>query len=595
MKTSRSILAGAALLPACFSVFAEEPATIPYEIFVTATRTNEAFVDVIGSISSISRADIEASGALDMHDLLRVQPGVDVVRSGPSGGQTSVFMRGTESDHVLVLVNGVRVNAPTSGGAIWGEIPLDQVERVEIVRGPRSAQFGSDAIGGVIQIFTRQGSELSVAITAGSYATQEATVNAGYEGEDFSISATASKGETDGFSATNEGAGAFTFNADDDGREYKSAALNLASSLSDYASAGASWLYNQQDTEIDQTGEQLGRSRQLGVWAELNNNRNADVRVQASRLQQGIADIVATRRQAGIQTNLDLDKAGTFSIGYEFSEDEGLDPGDYDEQSSLRSLYLQQQFTARYIDLVAAVRRDTHSRFGSHNTGSLSLGSWIGDHRVFASYGTGFRAPNLTDLFHPGFDCGVPCFGGNPELKPEESKSAEVGLDAMLGANTSLQFALFKTEIDNLIVGAFAGAQNVDESDIQGAELQFQSQLEAWTLQASGTWQQARKANGEALLRRPDRKANLRIQRNWDSVNAAIEVVAASEHRDFIGNNQGDVPGYALVNLQANYQISKQLKLNLRGENLGDVFYQTAFGFNNPGRSGYLTIKWIAQ
>ncbi|MFT7126545.1 MAG: vitamin B12 transporter [Pseudoalteromonas tetraodonis] len=594
MKTSCSIVLGAALLPACFPIFANESAENPHEFFVTATRTNQALSDVIGSISSISREEIDASGALDLHDLLRTQPGIDIVRSGPSGAQTSVFMRGTESDHVLVLVNGVRVNAPTSGGAIWGEIPLDQVERIEVVRGPRSAQFGSDAIGGVIQIFTRQAGAVSIALTAGSYATREATVSAGYHSDLLAASVTASQGQTDGFSATNEGAGAFSFNADDDGREYKNASVNLEATLSDNASIGSSWLYNQQDTEIDQTGEQLGRSRQLGLWAEFSNNRNADIRLQTSRLQQEIADIVASRSQAGIQTNLNLGQAILFSLGYEFSQDAGVDPGDYEEQSDLRSLYLQQQFTGDFLDVVLAARRDTHSRFGSNNTASLSLGGWVGDHRVFASYGTGFRAPNLTDLFHPGFNCGAPCFGGNPNLKPEKSRSAEVGLDALLSSEISLQFALFTTEIENLIVGAFSGAQNVDESDIQGAELSFRSAYQAWTFNASATWQQARKANGDQLLRRPDRKASVRLQRTWSKVNAALEVIAASQHRDFVGSAEGDVAGYALVNLRANYQASKQLALNLSGENLGDVFYQTAFGFNNPGRSGYLTIKWTA-
>lgn len=594
MKLSRSILVGAALLPACFSVIADDSATDPYDIFVTATRTDEALSDVLATVSTISREEIEASGALDLHDVMRMQPGVDVVRSGPAGGQTSVFMRGTESDHVLVLVNGVRVNSPTLGGAIWGEIPLDQVERIEVVRGPRSAQFGSDAIGGVIQIFTRQTSELSLALTGGSYSTREATLSGGYQGELLAATVVASQGETDGFSATNEGAGAFSFNADDDGREYKNASINLESKLSKQASIGASWLYNQQDTEIDPSGEQLGRSRQTSAWAELNNNSNVDLRVQASRLQQEISDTVAHRSQAGIQTNLDLDKAGLFSIGYEYSQDEGIDPGDYEEQSALRSLYVQQQFTAKWLDAVVAARRDTHSRFGSHNTGSLSLGTWIGDHRLFASYGTGFRAPTLTDLFHPGFNCGTPCFGGNPDLKPEESKSAEIGIDALLGSRTSLQIALFKTEIDNLIVGAFSGAQNVDETDIQGAEMSFQSGYNAWDMSLNATWQQARKANGDPLLRRPDRKANVQIQRSWKKVSTALEVIAFSKHRDFVGNNEGDVAGYALVNLRANYQLNKQLKLNLRAENLGDVFYQTAYGFNNPGRSGYLSIKWSA-
>ena len=269
MKTIRTLVAGAALLPASLSVFAQTTDKIPEEIFVTATRTSELFADVIGAVSSISRDEIEASGALDLHDLLRSQAGIDIVRSGPSGAQTSVFMRGSESDHVLVLIDGVRVNAPTSGGALWGEIPLEQIERVEIVRGPRSAQFGSDAIGGVIQLFTRDANDLSIAIKGGSYASKEATISGGYSGELINASLVIAQGETDGFSATNDGA--FNFNPDDDGREYKNASAKLSSDLSRNLSVGASWLYNQQDAEIDSAGEQLSRARQLGAWAKLSN------------------------------------------------------------------------------------------------------------------------------------------------------------------------------------------------------------------------------------------------------------------------------------------------------------------------------------
>ena len=293
-----------------------------------------------------------------------------------------------------------------------------------------------------------------------------------------------------------------------------------------------------------------------------------------------------------MQTNLNLKQAGTFTIGYEFSEDHGIDPGAYDEQSSLRSLYLQQQFSVQGFDAVLAARRDTHSRFGGHNTGSVSLARWFGEHRVFATYGSGFKAPNLSDLFSPAFDCGVPCFGGNPDLKPERSRSAELGLDLLLGEADQLQITVFKTEIEDLVVTGFSGAENVGESDIQGVEITLTQLVASFQVDISATWQQARKANGDQLLRRPDRKGSLKIRRDWENFNAGLEILASGKHRDFVGNVEGDVAGYALVNASANYRISSRLKLNLRAENLGDVFYQTAFGFNNPGRSGYLTAQW---
>ena len=184
-------------------------------IIVTANRTEQSLDDTLASTTVIDRELIERSQAQDLIELLRLQPGVDIVRTGSPGGQTSIFLRGTNSNQVLVLIDGVRVSSANSGLFQFENLPLEQLERIEIVRGPRASFYGSDAIGGVIQLFTRRGEDLTIRAGYGSGDNFQASATDGYRGERGGITGTVSWRNTNGFSAQNEDG--FSFNPDDDG------------------------------------------------------------------------------------------------------------------------------------------------------------------------------------------------------------------------------------------------------------------------------------------------------------------------------------------------------------------------------------------
>jgi vitamin B12 transporter len=234
-----------------FSVQADDEETyeLKPDLVVTPSRTPEPLGDALASVSVITREDIELSVAQDLFELLRLQPGVDIVRSGGPGAQTSVFLRGSNSNHVLVLIDGVRVSSSNTGAYSWEQLPVNQVERIEIVRGPRGSIYGSDSIGGVIQVFTRSSPDPYTRLTGGSYGTVEFDGGLGYEGERTRLSVNAGYRDVDGFSAQNPDG--FSYHPDDDG--FKSANLGINGAL--FAGYG-SWHYSllalDNESEFDQ-------------------------------------------------------------------------------------------------------------------------------------------------------------------------------------------------------------------------------------------------------------------------------------------------------------------------------------------------------
>ncbi|MBS0583004.1 MAG: TonB-dependent receptor, partial [Proteobacteria bacterium] len=184
-------------------------------IEVTASRVAQTVDASLADVSIITRADIEKTNAPDLIEVLRLQAGVDVARLGGAGFQTSVFLRGTNSNHVLVLIDGVRVASANTGAFAFENLPLDAVERIEIVRGPRASYWGSDAVGGVIQIFTRKLDGAHLAASVGSYGSADGSVGYGMQGDTWGVSAQAGGRHVDGFSASNVLAGPYVYNPDD--------------------------------------------------------------------------------------------------------------------------------------------------------------------------------------------------------------------------------------------------------------------------------------------------------------------------------------------------------------------------------------------
>jgi vitamin B12 transporter len=576
---------------------AEEPDTVELkpDLVVTPSRMPEARDRTLAPVSVISREDIRQSAAQDLFELLRLQPGVDIVRTGGPGTQTSIFLRGSNSNHVLVLVDGIRVSSANTGAYAWEQLPLGQVERVEIVRGPRGSLYGSDSIGGVIHIFTRSRPDPYARVTAGSFGTAEFEGGLGFDGEYTRLSLNAGYREVDGFSAQNPRG--FSYHPDDDG--HRSASLGFKGSTeAGYGRWKYSLLAIDTESEFDQG---VSDARQtisaLGFQGYLAPNWDYELLAGFvledlfSDFQFFTTGFKSRRYQFSWQNHMDFGAGQQLSFGLDYYRESGRSADSWDEDRSNAGAFASYDRRLDRLHLQIGGRLDDNSRFGSKFTGQATVGYDLGSHwQLTGSYGTAFRGPNLSEQFSPGFG-GL--FAGNPDLEPESSVSGEVGLrwqHERLGRFSAL---LYRTDVDDLI--AFVGEQfraiNVDEARLEGLEVEYGLALQDWQLQANATFQDTEdRATGAPLLRRPERKGSLTLTRSFDNGSwVGLEWFYSGERLDV-----GDItlPDYNLLNLRAGWSFTTAWRLELRGDNLGDEAYEPAYGFNAAGRSWFLSLAW---
>jgi vitamin B12 transporter len=573
---------------------ADEPIALPGLTVSTAVRAEQPAADVLASVSAITREDIRRSAAQDLLELLRLQAGVDIVRSGPSGAQTSVFLRGGNSDHVLVLIDGIRVASAHTGTYAWELLPLSQIERIEIVRGPRAALYGSDAIGGVIQVITRQLESPAVRLTGGSYGTAEAEAGLGFLTGAGRHSLNAAWRRADGFSAQNPGG--FSYDPDDDGFESRSFGLSGEGSLS-----GGGWTYrvlaSESETEFDQGVSEASQWLAVLGWSGQATER------WSYRLNAGYFDdelesdyIFFTSGFASQRVDLNwhnaLDLArGRLAFGLDFIDESGRSDNSYRADRDNRAAYAVWDLPAGPADLQLGGRLDDNNQFGSEWTWQAAVGIDTGaTGRLGGQLGTAFRAPDLGEQFSPGFGG---FFAGNPALQPETSRSAELSYRHGLGENAHIGIAAYNTEVDRLI--AFTGvdfqAVNINQARMRGIELEFGLRTDAWIIQANTTLQDTEdKSTGESLLRRPDHKGTLAIDRLWARGGwLGFEAFISGERLDFGGQS---LSGYSILSLRGGMPLNHALTLELRLENLLDEDYEPAAGFNSAGRSAFLSLDW---
>ena len=594
-----SAVAGAALAAYAGAVCAQ-PTTPPSDtIVVTATRAPRTADETLSAVSVITRADIERRQAQDVVDLLRTEAGIDITRSGGPGGNVSLFMRGANSNHVLVLVDGVRVGSLTTGTFEWRNLPLALIERIEVVRGPRASLYGSDALGGVIQIFTRRPAGLEASVGAGSDQTYRAEVGAGTGGA-TRVFATASHFETEGFSAQNRRG--FAFDPDDDGARRQALAAGFEADLGDAARVELIGRQTRGVAELDTFGSSESELESELVSARLAHaltpawSQSLSLGLFRDRLATGSAsDIRSRRRSLEWQHDVVLDARSLVTAGLSYLEESAASAGVFDaEQDSSAAFALwQRRFGAHDVQLAA--RYDDYSTFGGHGTWNAAYGWPLApDARAWISYGTAFRAPSLNDLFHPGTGG---FFAGNPDLEPERSRTAEVGIRQSLPAG-HIAVSLFITRFDNLI--AFQGvnfqAINVERASARGVELEHARRVGAWYFAHALTLLRARNETADQpLLRRADVKLSTLAERRFGRSAAALELVAASDRPDIDAMGaRVNVAGYGIVNLIARHRLRRGLALQARLENLFDKEYQIVEGFNPQGRSVFVALSYQA-
>jgi vitamin B12 transporter len=559
-------------------------------VVVTATRTAQSVDATLASVTVITRDEIESSQTNSLMELIQGRSvGLDVSRNGAPGSNTSIFLRGSESDHVLVLIDGVRVASVTTGAFNWASIPAAQIERIEIVRGPNSTLYGSEAIGGVIQIFTRKAKRTHLSVGAGSYNTKTATVGSGGSLAGGSYNITLNHQQSDGFSTTKPSSS--NYEADLDSYHNGSITAGVSLPLTTTASIALQLFHSSALNEYDDAGfpeayiESRNSSANLALDWQASENWSSRFALSSSEdfsknHSSWPSQITTKRTGFSWQNDVALSEATLLTLGAEHQADNGENKDSFKESISNSALFGQYQWNSQLIDLLLGLRNDKHSTYGDHSTGRITLGGHVGDGRLYTSYATAFKAPTFNELYYP--------FYGDQNIKPEESTSMEIGY--RLGG---FQASVFRTEVTNLIQSDPVTwlVVNVGKAKLEGVEVEYGHQLGNWQLNSGLTLQKAEDAEtGDRLLRRADKKlfftANGPISSNGD---IGIEVSYTGPRMDY-----GDVEllSYTLLNLTGDYHFTKQWSLSGRIENLLDEDYMLANGYNTPGLSGYVNINF---
>jgi vitamin B12 transporter len=602
------------LLPLGLSVQAA-PTTVTLEpLVVTATRTPET--ETLASVSVIDRAEIERRQFRSVPDALRGLPGVSLSNSGGAGQPTSVFLRGTNAGHVLVLIDGVRVGSATLGIAPLQDLPIDQIDRIEVVRGPRSSLYGSEAIGGVIQIFTRRGGgELRPRISVGAGSFDTASVAGGISGGGdrgwFNLNANLE--ETKGIDACDGRpfpfAGCGVDEPDRDGYRNLGLSARAGYDFSDAASVDVHLLRSENRADFDGSlfSGNLSRSEQevLGIkgtlrpldpWTMiLSAGRSSDQYrsfYEDAFVVERFVDRFDTERDTlAIQNDLEWMPGQVVTLGLDYLVDRVDGTIDYTEDSrSNTGVYGQYLGSIGSNELSASLRHDDNQQFGDYTTGNAAWGyRFDRDLRVSLSYGSAFKAPTFNDLYYPGF--------GNPNLSPEKSDSVELGLTGLLPMGR-WELSLYQTEIDDLITFdavTFAPA-NIASARIRGFEASGTFRMMDWDLGTSLTLLDPENRSsgpnqGNLLPRRPEQMVQIDLDRQLERWSAGASLYVAGRSFDDLAN-QERLGGYALVGLRAEYALSPAVRVQARLDNALDEEYQTAFLFNQPGRAFYLTLRY---
>ncbi len=569
------------------------------DVVVTATRIEQTIDSTLADVSVIDRDAIDASAARDISDLLRLQAGVDIARTGGPGSQTTVFLRGTNNNHLLVLIDGVRVASVNTGAYAFEQLPLDLIERIEIVRGPRASFWGSDAIGGVIQIFTRKLEGPRISAGYGSYGDATGTVGYGHWTDAGGFSAQVGARHTDGFKSQNENG--FSPSTTDDGLRNRNLALRGGVKL---GSQDLSAVLSRNEGEVEFSGgssDVVEQAINVSLQGELADGWQHRLDIGQSRedleTEAFFSRFESRRTSIGWQNQFQLGNGQNLTVGIDHHRERG---GSFDTYSGTPSYREDRRNTGVYggwqgsfgaLETEFSLRHDDNSVFGTANTGSAALGwRFSPSTRAYLSYGQGFRGPTLNEQFSPGFGG---FFAGNPDLDPERSRSAELGLEFTPAPDQRFTASLYSTRIRNLVsfTGPMARAENVQNARIDGSELAYSGSGGDWSWSANTTFQNPQNEDTDKqLLRRAKFKANLILERNFGTaVRVGGELVHAGKRDDFGGI---ELPSYSLLNLRASWRFASDWRLTGRIENLTDRNYELVHGYNTPGRSGFVEVVW---
>lgn len=591
-KTIIASLIGLAFSP---NLHAAEHLSKTDEVVVTASRVEQPLSSVLADVTVIDREQIERAGAASITDLLQAQPGVEINNNGGPGKTSGVFLRGTNSDHVVVLIDGMRVNSVSAGTTTFENIPLAQIDKIEILRGPASSLYGADAIGGVIQIFTKKGDgkpRFNAAAGYGSYNTK--TAEAGVSGSvgDTSFALNVSSLDTNSYSAYRTRNPRFR---DDDGYRNLSFTGSVNHKIAEGHNVGVQLFQSEGHTNFDSRFNATNFSDHANLSQlsyslysknQFTSNWLSTVRVgegideSESFLEFGRSVFKSKQRQYSWQNDVTL-PLGTLTLLWDKLEQRldtsaGFPKTERDNEGYMAGYLVK----LNQHSVQANYRTDHNSQFGNNDTGGLAYGYQFTDNwRASASYGTAFKAPSFNDLYFPFF--------GNPNLKPEKSRNAEASL-RYADTTREASLTLYENRVRDLIAIDLTVFQpfNVNDARIQGMTLAGSQRWDSWLARGSIDVQSPRDDDTDNLLvRRANRHANFNLSRELGSWRIGGEMIASSMRYNDVANTQR-LAGYAIFNLTADYKINQDWKIQARVNNLLDKDYALAFD-GTPGAGGF--------
>ena len=575
------------------------------QIDVDAARNPLALKNLPTSATVITHQQIKEKNYINVENMLREELGLDVVQNGSLGSTTAVFTRGAGTSSTLVLVDGIQVNSNTLGSFNFAHIQPENIERIEILRGPQSTLWGADAVGGVINIVTKKGKgkpSYFFSFEGGSFATFKEVLGSSGEIGKFDFSATVSRADSQGFSSADE----FFGNTENDG--YQNTSIAIRSGLNFKDGKGRAELIGRYiDNHVEFDNFDFGLSRVVDgppfsrgesfyiagpisfvifPWWDIQFNPNVAYDSVKSRAQTfSDSNIYSTTYTLDVQNNFILGEYLSLIVGGEYQNRVGRNVNTFNRHLENWSVFMQ-----GVLDLfesfvfTAGFRYDDNSAFEDKLTYKFEAAYRLNNTgtRIRAAYATGFRAPTLNDLFFPGFN--------NPNLLPEGVKSWEIGFDQTFwGDKASFSVVYFDSDYDNLIQFSFVTFQpeNIGRATSQGVESSLKIKFpQNFLLTMNYTWNRAiDDVTQQRLRRRAQNKFHANLQHTWrKKLSSLLGITYKSDTFDL---PQG-TGGYVVVRAVLEYKINKHVKVSVRGENLLDKHYQEVFGFGTAGISGYV-------
>lgn len=585
------------------------------ETLVTATRTTVPVNQVLQERVVIDDAKLREYAGLSVHEILSKQAGILTTSNGGKGQTAGLFLRGANTNQTLILIDGVRVHSGVTGASPLHLLPAAHVERIEIVYGALSGIHGADAIGGVIQVFTKKNHDKSfVELSAGvgTQASAQYRLSAqGKLGENTRYALSTSYFQTEGESATNE-KNTYGFHPDDDGTRQRAVSLSLTHDINDAHEIGAQFFNQSANTQYDAaTGNQFddrAKTRQSSAsayWtAQFTNHWTSTLRYSEFRDRYDSLSNMSDWMNGGFKKDRSLNTTkdqhvqwlnqiqldnGQIQAGIESIEQRVSGTSTFlKTKRDTQSAFVGYLGTYGNLSVQTALRFDDNSQFGNKTMGNLAVGyQFTPTLRAIASYGTAFRAPTFADLYQ---DLPSANYKGNPNLNPERAKNTELALEYREGA-TSARVTLFDQRVDDLITYksdpiTWAGTmENIAKAKMRGATLSAETKLGAWELGANVNVLEAEdRATGHWLAYRAQQFGGVNVAYTWNNVRAGFDVQAVGKRYASTRNSDSNrLGGYAIANAFVEAQMNKNLRVNVRAENLLNREYVSIPGYHENG------------